>query len=50
MSNYKPISLAYPIVFIGGVLFLCAWGLHGNRIFAPFVHLEQEVAEDLGVR
>ena len=48
MSNYKPISLAYPIVFIGGVLFLCAWALHGNRVFAIFPLLKREIAEDIG--
>jgi len=30
-----PFAHAYPIVFFGGVLLLCAWILIGNRIFTP---------------
>ena len=45
MSATKPVSLVYPIAFFGGVLFLCAWYLNGNRIFAPFVYAEQQVKE-----
>jgi hypothetical protein len=45
MSATKPVGLIYPIVFFGGVLFLCAWYLNGNRIFAPFVPAEQHTTE-----
>jgi hypothetical protein len=48
MSTPKPVSLVYPIVFIGGVLFLCAWAVQGNRVFAIFPLLTQEIAEDIG--
>jgi len=27
------------------VLFLCAWYLNGNRIFAPFIPAQQQVIE-----
>lgn len=37
-------ALAYPIAFFGLALFLCAWGLNGNRIFAPIAWVEQEIA------
>lgn len=45
MSETKPVSLIYPIAFFGGTLFLCAWIMNGNRIFAPFVYAEQQITE-----
>lgn len=47
MSNPKPVSLLYPVTFSVGVLFLCAWALHGDRLFAKIPHLEHEVADEL---
>ena len=47
LSKSKPVSVIYPIVFFGGVLFLCAWVLHGDRIFAPFKGLEHMIADDI---
>ena len=47
MPNSKPVSLIYPIAFFGGVLFLCAWNLHGDRLFAQIPHHEHEVADDI---
>jgi hypothetical protein len=48
VSNFKPVSLIYPIVFFGGVMLLCAWTLHGNRVFAPFARAEHAIADDMG--
>ena len=45
VSDTKPVSLIYPIAFFGGTLFLCAWIMNGNRIFAPFVPAQQQVIE-----
>jgi hypothetical protein len=50
LSNSKPVSLIYPIVFFGGVLFLCAWAIHGNRLFASVPYLEHEIVADPGVK
>ena len=46
-SNADPVSLLYPIAFIGGVLFVCAWALHGDRLFAQIPHPEHEISDDL---
>lgn len=50
MSDFKPVSLIYPSTFFGGVLLLCAWILHGDRLFAPFLSLEHEIADNLGIK
>lgn len=47
MSSAKPVSLLYPIAFFGGVLFVCAWALHGDRLFAQIPHPDYEIADDL---
>lgn len=46
MSNPKPVSLLYSIAFFGGVLFVCAWALHGDRLFAQLLHSDYENADD----
>ena len=46
MTNSNPrLALLYPIMFFGGALFLCAWTLTGNRIFAALMPLEHPAAE-----
>lgn len=49
MSDFKPVSLIYPIAFFDGVLFLCAWALHGKRFVAPIPHLQPEITADHGI-
>ena len=45
MLETKPVSLIYPIAFFGGTLFLCAWIMNGNRLFAPFLLAQPQISE-----
>jgi hypothetical protein len=47
MPHSKPVSVMCPIIFFGGVLFLCGWILHGDRIFLPFSRMEHALADDV---
>ena len=50
MSEFKPISLIYPIASMAGALLLCAYILHGGDFFAPAAQADEEIAsvEDAG--